>query len=258
MTTTTQIPATSKPAPGAMGRIRNVVRLHFANPSTTILIPWTILAAIFLINLAIWWIIVTAGGPEVREGLSEGSQWSGALLWIFVYMMVVAIQAMNLTFPFALGYSVTRRDFYLGSSVVFVLLSAMFSLGLTVLAVIEDATEGWGLGGRMFTPAYFGNGDWWQSFYLFFLTFLFFFFLGAATAAVYVRWRSNGMLVFFGALVVLGVVVIGAVTLGEAWPSVWAWFAAVGLVGAFTWSLVLTAASGVCGYLVMRRATPTN
>ena len=131
-------------------------------------------------NLAIWWIIFSAATAERRGRCREGLQYSGASIYIFVYMMVVAIQAMNLTFPFALGYGVTRRDFWLGSSLTFVLLSAMYAIGLTILSIIEEATNGWGLGGRMFTAVYFGDGPWSQRLFIFFVAFLFFFFVGAA------------------------------------------------------------------------------
>lgn len=73
-------------------------------------------------------------------------------------MMVVAIQVLNLTFPFALGYGVARRDFYLGTTLSFVMLSVGYGALLTVLGYIEEATGGWGLGGKLFTAIYFSDG----------------------------------------------------------------------------------------------------
>lgn len=126
---------------GAFGRIWSVVKLNFANPWPAIVLPWIIQGVIFLANVAIWLIIDRSVGDAAdRADASEGFGWSGASLYIFVYMMVVAVQSMNLTFPFAQGYGVTRRDYYLGASLTFVLLAAMWSVGLTILAVIEQAT----------------------------------------------------------------------------------------------------------------------
>ena len=242
---------------GSFGRIWNVVKLNVANPWTTIILPWMIQGIVFVLNLSIWWVIFTAAGPENVENVAKGLQYSGATTWVFIYMMVVAIQAVNLTFPFALGYGVTRRDFWLGSSLTFVLLSGMYAAGLTILSVIEDATNGWGFGGRMFTMEFFGENAG-QRLFIFFVAFLFFFFFGAAIATVYVRWRATGVTFFF---VALGVVLVGAIvllTLTQNWQIIGNFFAGAGLIGTFAWSLVLTLLSGVIGYLILRKATPRN
>jgi hypothetical protein len=244
-------------APASPGRrILNVMRLQFANPWTAITLPWMILGIIFLMNLAIWALIFTNLDPVSRVNAGEGTQWSGASMFIFVYMMVVAIQAVSITFPFALGYGVTRRDYYLGSALAFVLLAAMYSIGMTILSIIEEATDGWGLHGRMFTTAYFGDGPWFQRLFIFFVAMLFFFFVGAALGGVWVRWKANGLTAFF---VGLGVLIIGGaalLTLTENWHLVGNFFAGAGWLGSYAWSLVVTAIAAVLGFLILRGATP--
>ncbi len=246
------------PAPvGASGRIINVVKLNLANPWTTIIMPWMILGILFAGSWVIWWLIVTAVGPNAGPDVLEGTQWSGASLWIFVYMMVVAIQAINLTFPLALGYGVTRRDFWLGTSVTFVLLTIMFTLGLTILSVVEEATGGWGLGGRMFTAAYFGE-DWLQRMFIYITLMLFFYFFGAAIASVYVRWKATGVSAFF---IAVGAILIAAgaiVTFAESWPQVWSFFGELGLTGIYALSYPVTIVSAVVGYFILRWATPKS
>jgi hypothetical protein len=239
-------------------RILNVVRLHLANPWTTILLPWMVVGIIFLANLAIWVIIFTNIDPADKADTSEGMQWSGASMWIFVYMMVVAVQAIAITFPFALGYGVTRRDYYLGSAVAFVLLSAMYAAGLTILSVIEEATGGWGLGGRMFTAAYFGDGPWFERLFIYFVAMLFFFFVGAAVATVWVRWKANGLTAFFIALGALLIGLAALFTFTQTWHLVGNFFAGAGFLGSYAWSLVLTAIAGVTGFFILRRATPKS
>jgi hypothetical protein len=237
------------------------MRLHLINRMSVFVVPWMILAFIFLVNLVIWWIIMTASDGSVDAAeVSDGMQWSGASAYIFVYMMVIAIQAIAMTFPFALGYSTTRRDFWLGSSLAFVLLSVLYAAALTVLAVIEQATAGWGFGGRMFTVLYFGGTEaaWYERFFIFAAIFLFFFFVGAVIATIYQRWRVNGMLVFFGGLVLVVLGLAALVTLTGSWPTVGEWFAASGPTGVVAWTLVPTALSAVLGYLILRRATPKN
>lgn len=244
-------------------RLWNVVRLHLANPFTILGTPLIILGAIYAVNLVIWWVIAVSiagsGGDTVRD-VSEGMQYSGATLWIFVYMMVVAVQAMNLTFPFAMGFGVTRRDFYLGSSIAFVLLSAFYSIVFSIMSALETATDGWGLGGRMFSAIYFGGPEtpWALQLFYVFALFLFFFFVGAAVAAMYVRWKQRGLIGFFlasGALILGSAVLI---TQTQSWGRIGQFFATLGFTGSYAASLVVTALAGLTGYLIMRRAAPRS
>ncbi|MEY2848250.1 MAG: hypothetical protein RI885_915 [Actinomycetota bacterium] len=242
-----------------LDRILAVVRLHFINPKGFIWLPLAIMAFIFLVNYLVWLIIfATVTAPAEQADVRQGLQYSGASLFIFVYMMVVAVQAINLTFPFAQGYGVTRRDFALGSAVAFVTLSALFSILWTALSLLEDATGGWGLGGSMFTAAYFSDGPWFERFFVYLAAFLFFVFIGAATAAAYVRWKAMGMYVFFAALTVAIVAAGAIITLTGSWPAVGEWLAASWPVGIALWSLVPTLASAALGYLILRRATPRS
>lgn len=255
--TTVTVDRTTAPA-GAFARIWAVVKLNVASPWTAIILPWIILGVIFVANYAIWLIIARATEDDNIGPAAQGFAWSGASMYIFVYMLVVAVQTMNLTFPFALGYGVTRRDFYLGSALTFVLLSAMYAVGLTILAVIEEVTGGWGLGGVMFRAAYFGDGPWYQYLWIFFTAFLFFFFVGAVAATLFVRWKSNGVIGFFIGLGLLLIGIAALFTYTGTWHLFGEFFVNAGFLGTYTWSLVLTAIAGVAGFLVLRRATPKN
>ncbi|KQM60412.1 hypothetical protein [Agreia sp. Leaf210] len=247
--------------PGGASNILAVVRLHLVNRYSVFAVPWMIMGGIFVVNVAIWWIIFSSISSEAdRADARDGLEFSGALFYIFVYMLVLGIQAVAFTFPFALGFSVTRRDFWLGSALTFIGLSAVYSAGLTVLAAIEVATDGWGLGGSMFATFYFGGADasWIERFGLYFAAYLFFYFVGAAIATIYQRWRNNGMLVLFGTLALLLVAGIALASFTSSWPSVWAWFGSNGPSGVIAWSLVPTAIAAITGYFILRRATPKN
>ncbi len=240
------------------GRLASVVKLHFANPWTSIIMPTMVLGIIFAMSLAVWGIIFLATPQSTHVDIAEGIQWSGGSLYIFIYMMVVAVQAVNVTFGFALGYGVTRRDYYLGTALQFLILSVFYSVLLTIMSVLERLTGGWGLGGQMFTAGYFGDGPWYEHMAIFFLLFTFFFFVGAALAAVFVRWRATGMIVFFASLGVLLVGALFLVTATESWPAVGNFFVTAGLFGSYAWSLVLTAIAAIAGYLILRKATPRS
>lgn len=247
--------------PGGASNILAVVRLHLVNRYSVLAVPWMIMGGIFVVNVAIWWIIFASVTNESdRADARDGIAYSGALFYIFVYMLVLGIQAVAFTFPFALGFSVTRRDFWLGSALTFVGLSAAYSAALTVLAAIEVATDGWGLGGTMFSSFYFGGADasWIERFGLYFATYLFFYFVGAAIATIYQRWRNNGMLAVFGTLGLVLIAGIALVSFTSSWPAVGAWFDSNGPTGVIAWSLVPTVVAAITGYFILRRATPKN
>ncbi len=250
--------STLPPIKPLRSRLGSVIKLHFANPWTSISFPWIILGIIFLANLAIWTLIFMSTPPEDHAGIAAGLQWSGASLFIFVYMMVVAIQSINITFGFALGYGVTRRDYYIGTSIQFLLLAAIFTAGLTVMSVIEELTGGWGMGGQMFTAAYFGDGPWYERAFAYFTLFAFFLFIGAAFGAVYVRWKATGITLFFVALTAILIAALFLIIATDSWPIVGNFFAGAGLLGTYAWSLVLTAIAAVSGFLLLRRATPRS
>lgn len=238
-------------------RVWAVTKLHFANPNQILVMPWFILGIIFLANVLIWWIIdaaIKASGETDQPTFA-----TGAIAYVFVYMIVVAAMAMTATFQFALGYGVTRRDYYLGSALAFVILSAIFSVGITILAEIEKATGGWWLGGDMFVGAIvFGNGGWLQHLFITFVALLFFFFVGAAVAGVYARWRATGMTIFFSALGFLIIGLAALFTFTSTWHLVGEFFGYWGYLGSYAWSLVLTAIAGVTGFYLLRGATPRS
>lgn len=254
----TTLSPTVAAAPARSHRIWRIVRLNMVNKWTVIWVPALIMSFIWLVNWLIWWIIWGATAPADRADAMDGTQWSGAAFYMFVYMLVIGIQVITSTFPFALGYSVTRRDFALGSGLTFVLLSAGYAIGFTILSTIEEWTNGWGLGGHLFTSVYFGGEGFAGRLFIAFSGMLFFIAVGAFSAALFMRWRLNGILVAAAALVLLLVGASALVTLTESWPAVGAWFTDNGPTGVTAWLLLPTALSGLAGYAVLGRATPRS
>ncbi len=255
MTTTTMTaePLSTTPRP-LVTRVGTVVRLLFANPWTAIYTPLLILGVVFLMNLAIW-SIVRASIPDDGE---MASSINGGVLFLFIYMLVVAVQSVNQAFPLALGYGSTRRDFVLGFGVFAVILSIGYSALLVIASLIERATAGWGIGHSFFTTDELWQATWWEGFALSLLAFLLFFSIGAATASVYVRWKAMGMYVFWGTLVFAGIGGAALVTVLGAWPQVGEFFVWAGVLGAAAWSLILTAFCALAAWLILRRATTSG
>ena len=242
------------PAAPLTKRWANVVRIHVANPWPTLVTPWLIFAAIFGLNYAIWRIVLMAAGSGGVE--PDAFQYNGGVTWILFYMVVVAVQSMNQTFRFAIGFSSTRRDYYLGTAALFVSLSAFYAVGITLLAALESVTGGWGVDGGFFAPAFMAGLPLIQVAYVYFATLLFIFFLGAAIGSVFVRWGGNGILLFLGSIAVAVLAAVWLVTSANAWASVGAFFSDNSVPTILTWSLPITVIAACVGYALMRRATP--
>jgi len=239
----------------ALPRIWRVVRLHYVNWPTSILLPWGILILIFLVNLTIWYLIAYATGDS--SGM-EGTQYTGSIFYLLVYQAVFAIQLMNATFAYGMGMSSTRRDYYLGTALTFGIHAAMFAVGVVLLSYLEQWTGGWGVGGHMFQTIYFGTGPLWQRLFTFFFAVLGVLFVGAIFGAVFVRWRALGLYALGAAWVVALLAAIAGFTFTDSWPAVGRWFLANGTLGVVSWSIVLTAACAVIGFLALRRAVPRS
>jgi hypothetical protein len=241
--------ADTSAVPGSWQRIWNVVRLQFANRFSMIALPWIIIGLVFLVNLVIWISIFVSTHEQL-----EDTKWSGSTFYIFVYFGIAAVQAMNLTFRFALGMSATRRDYYLGTVVAFALQGLLFTAVCTLLSYVEDWTNGFGMSAHMFSNTYFGSGPLWERLFSSFGAFMVFFALGALAGSVFVRWRANGLYAL-GGIVALGAAAsVAAATLSGSWPAIGQWFLEMRAVGVVAWLLIPAAISAVIGFFVLRKA----
>lgn len=240
---------------GPWKRIVNVMRLHVVNKGQIVLVPWMIMGFIFLVTIALGLIFRSVMTPADLADTSDGMQYSGAIGYFLVYMLVIAVMSISQTFPFAQSYSVTRRDFYIGTVATITGLSVLYSLAITLLGWIEDATHGWGLNIVLFSPTYL-SPNLGERFYVSVVLFLFFFMMGMATASVFVRWKVNGMLIFFASLILIIVGLVALATLTHQWSAVGSWFVTMGFVGVVSWTLVPTALAAIAGYFLLKRATP--
>lgn len=242
---------------GGLSRVRpneiwRIVRLHAVNPSIFFLVPAMVLGGAWAITMVIALILLGSGVPME----STGFEYSWAVLSPQWYLIVVGVQAVSYTFPFALGFGATRRDYWLGTGLMFVLASLLYAVVIATLLVIERATGGWGIGAGMFDALWYVGADWFTAFYTTFALQLLVLFIGAGVTTVFMRWRMKGLLTlaFGGMAVILGLIAV--LTFTESWAPLGEWLASIGLVGVFTLVLVTALAWAVAGFLVIRRATP--
>jgi hypothetical protein len=120
--------------------------MHVTRPLGSMGFPWVIDASSFAINLAIRKV------GDVAEQAPGGS--TGGLAALYITVAGVFVQAVTQMFPFATGSSLSRRDFHLGTALIAVVQSVAPGFALTVLAAIEDSTNGRGIPLHFWPPAH--------------------------------------------------------------------------------------------------------
>ncbi|WP_062461217.1 hypothetical protein [Demequina soli] len=240
--------------PPVSRRVLNGARVHAANPWTTLGLPWVILVAVFGLTYSIWRIVAWAAGG-VGELDADAFRYAGGVTWILGYMVTVSAQAMNQTFRFAMGLSQTRRDYFAGTCLYFLGASAGYALGIAVLAAAERATDGWGVHGAFFAPAFLFDVPLWQVAWFFFGLMMLTLAIGIAAGAVFVRWRATGLVTM---LLTIGVLAVGGaflLTWADAWGPVGSFFVDTSVAVLVAWTLPVTALAVGAGYALLSRAT---
>ncbi|GAA1060567.1 hypothetical protein [Agromyces bracchium] len=246
--------ATDAPSRVRPNEILRIVRLHTVNPAIFFGVPWMILGGAWAVTMIIALIIQGAAGP--LDQAETGFEYSWAVLSPQWYLIVVGVQAVSYTFPFALGFGATRRDYWLGTGLMFAIVSVLNAAAIATLLLIERATNGWGIGAGMFDALWYVGADWATAFYSTFALQLLVLFIGAGITTVFMRWRMKGMMtVLFGGVALI-LAIIAVLTFTEAWEALGAWLASIGVVGVFTLVLAKALLWAVAGLLVIRRATP--
>ena len=236
--------------------ILRIVRLHCIKPSVFFGVPLLILGGAWVITLIVTGLIAAGTGEAVTFDASVGQRYSWAVISPQWYLVVVGVQAIAYTFSFALGFGSTRRNYWLGTALMFTLTSAAFALLIACLVQVEKSTAGWFIGAHMFDTLWYGIEGFGVDFYSAFALQLFVLFIGAGVTAVFMRWRVRGMLVLLFSFLAVVLAAATVVTFTNTWPGLFAWLTSLGIIGAFTVVLCLAVASAVGGYAVIRKATP--
>ncbi|WP_346621030.1 hypothetical protein [Blastococcus montanus] len=121
-----------------MNRVLAAARLNLIHPLVALGVPWMVVGLSFAINLALW--------GSVGIGEDDPDAVTGGVAALYITVMIVYIQAFTQLLPFAMGISLSRRTFYLGTALVAVTQAVVYGIVLSALTAIEEATGGWGVG----------------------------------------------------------------------------------------------------------------
>ncbi|MEV0326232.1 ABC transporter permease [Micromonospora echinospora] len=229
-----------------MTRILDVARLHTVAWVNQIAWPWGIMASSLAIN-----ILIFASIDEAAPGKTS----TGGLSSIYVVAAIGAAVSISQMFPFALGMSVTRRTFYLATTLVTIVQAVVYGVLLYLLNLVEGVTDGFGIQLHFFRVPYVDVSNGLLQVAVYAVPFLFLNFLAIFTAVWFVRFGTNGLFTVIVATILALGLLAALVTWQGWWGDIWHWLStqhqASLLVG---WPALVAAVAALGGLAGIRRA----
>jgi hypothetical protein len=228
-----------------MNAILAVIKMHDRDKLLWFFGPWFLQLTAFTVTLVLGLLF-----HSYNTGFSSGGAGD-----IYLAYFVVGILNINDTFPFALSFSVRRKDYVLGTLSLAILLFAVTALALVTLGVIEShMTDGWGVSMQFFAPPYLSAGSFLQQWWVDFSLLIYLFSLGFAIGSIYRRFGRVGMLIFLAFAITLLFIWIYLMTYLNRWGAFSAWFGQHTAFELTLWLLPLPACCLPAAYLLLRRA----
>jgi hypothetical protein len=227
-----------------MNRVASVMVMHSRNRITWFFHPWIIVGFAFVICL----------GLALIDGAS-GPLYAGGIFAFYLVTIVDGALALSATFRFAVGFSMRRRDFLLGTLAMTIAVSAAWAVLLVLLSVIEaNLMPHWGVNLYFFHLPYFSDGSVAIQFWVYFVLLLFNYLLGLALGSTYQRFGQTGTWVLSGAVVVL----LSAFSLVSYrlnwWDAIFGWLPHQTAASLVLWLVPLIAVFGLACYALLRKA----
>lgn len=235
-------------APLRRNRPLRAARIQMVNKRLSLGMPWLILGSAFLVNLVVW--------ALVPESPSE-PRITGGIMSIYIFVLIGQVFTVVQWFPFALGLSVTRRDFLLGTGGLVLVESFGQGLVLTLLRAVEELTNGWGIDLTFFGVPYLVSDNWLLQWVLYSMPFVGLSAIGLLIGSIYKRFGQTGM--WWATIVVILVVGAGVVVL--TWQQAWGAFGSLladtpPAVALIALPAAVALVAGGLTHLLLRRATP--
>lgn len=225
--------------------IQSVISIHRADKWIWLYIPSLILSSSFLFTLIVSLLIN-----------NDEKFYSGSVTSIFVYVFVLGIIVVTQYFTFAVGMSVTRRDYFFGTALMG--LAASFILGtlMCIFAFLENMSNGWGNRFHFFHFPYLNDGtSFFEQLLMYVILFAFLFFLGFLISSYARRFGGKGMLLLSLAVLLISSVVVLLFHHFHVWADIFRWFSSQTAVGLSYWLLPFILISMVISFLLLRKAS---
>lgn len=232
-----------------MDRVLAAARLHLLRPLVTLGVPWLVAGTSFALTLALW--------ATVGIGEENPDAFAGGVTALYATLLVAYVQAVTRLLPFAMGISISRRAFFLGTALIIVGQSLVYGVLLSALVSLEGATGGWGASLQFWAPGGIDVDNPLLQVAVSGAPLLAFAAVGVGIGIVFKRWGQTGV----WTLVVLSMLVLGGLAVLISWAGAWAdlggWLADRSLVAlAVAVPAALAAVVALLSYPGIRRVVP--
>jgi hypothetical protein len=230
-----------------MNRIRQVARLQIPAWPHIMGWTWSMMAVTFGINL-----LSFMANYDPTDDVTT----TGGLASLYGIATAMATVSVTQIFPYALGMSVTRREFYLAWSLLAVVQSVVYALVLCLLRAVEQATGYWGMGMRYFGLPFMDDANPVLLLLGYAVPMLVVTHLGILLGTLYLRWGTTGVLASLTlAFTALGLAA-ALITWTRQWHAIGRWLLDQSPTALLAgWPVLVAAAFAVGGYRLIRRAT---
>jgi len=226
-----------------MNHMTGILKMHYKDKWFWLFMPWIILLSSFLVNLVI-------------AIFMQEPMYTGGLVSIFIYMFVIGIIILVQTFPFALGLSLRRTDYFFGTSLMAVVTSAGFSLLLFLLSIVETQfTPGWGVQLHYFHLPYLNDGTVLEQLWIYFMIMLHMFYWGFVISSIFRRFGRSGLFIFAAVMFILYSVAGLLMTYYQWWVDLFNWLASHTAFELALWSMPLTVLYALLSFWMLRKST---
>jgi hypothetical protein len=196
--------------------VKRSLRLYLSNRSYVLFTPMFILLGMTAVSIALALVMGIAWGLPLPADAQEGFRYNqGSIYSIPGFLISLGALAMNRNFAMSLAFGSTRRHFWLGTSIGFVVTALVTAVASVGFLAAELVTNHWFIGARAFDVAILGDGDYRQAFVMIFVLSLLSMFLGALFGTTF---RAFGAVWTTVLSIVFGLVLLGLVTI-----TVWQW-----------------------------------
>lgn len=227
-----------------MNPISTVLKLHYRDKLLWFYIPAIILFSSFAINLIVSFLVT-----------SQEDFYTGGLASIFTYLLVQGIIVVAKTFPFAVGMSIRRTDYYIGTAAMGVISSAVFTLLIFLLGQLENQLNGWGNKLHFFYFPYINDGTFLEQLSIYLFLFLNFFSLGFLISSFVKRFGSKGVFIASTAILLIGSIAVYVMHSFSLWPKVFSWFGGQSAVQLAYWLIPFIIVYLLVSFLLLRRTS---
>lgn len=192
-----------------MRRILRVTQLQMNKRDLTFLVPIVIIGVVLVVSAFISIALQRAGLDPADDSFAEGARANIGIAWSLPgFLVYYGVQAVSTTFPFATALGATRRNYVLGTLVANIVNAVYITAIMSVLLLIELATDHWFFNIYVLDNYAFGAGNVGILALTTFLGVLLCTSVGGLFAAVWVRFGNRGPTILGLALALLFAVLV--------------------------------------------------